>query len=210
MSLIEGPKAIEAAESAVEVAKARRLALAVAVLTQVNLGVQEYQNAVDDLNTAAELDALQRDLSNATAGAADADAQPQTARVRRELGAMAADFERGRALADAYTALANLYIATGVDLVSPAVDINDLEKLTETVRIAIAPWTHGTLPQALPVVASIQKPVSPSVAEQVRPAAVSQAPAQTQPRAATTRQAVKRTSSQQAPTRTAAADPIAQ
>lgn len=169
VSLIEGPKAIEAAQSAVDVAKARRLALAVAVLTQVNLGVQEYQNAIDDLNTAAELDTLQRDLSNATAGAADADAQPQAARVRRELGAMAADFERGRALADAYTALANLYIATGVDLVSPAVDINDLQKLTETVRIAIAPWTHGALPQTLPIAVTADKPAAAATSEATSP-----------------------------------------
>ncbi len=159
-SLIEGPKAIDAAKSAVEVAKARRLALAVAVLTQVNLSMQEYQNAVDDLNTAAELDKLQRDLSDATAGAADAEAQSQAARVRRELGAMAADFERGRALADAYTALANLYIATGVDLVSPDVDISDLDKLTVSVRQAIAPWTHGEMPRLLPTVASVETPAT--------------------------------------------------
>ena len=146
-SLIEGPKAISAAKSAVEVAKTRRLALAVAVLTQVNLSVQEYQNAIDDLNTASELNTLQRDLSDATAGAAEAQAQPETVRVRRALGAMAADFERGRALADAYTALANLYLATGEDLVAPDVDISDLDKLTEAVRVAITPWTHGEMPR---------------------------------------------------------------
>ena len=146
VSLIEGPQAIAAAKSAVEVAKTRRLALAVAVLTQVNLGVQEYQNALDDLATAEELDHLERDLSNAAASAAEADAQPESARVRRQLGAMAADFERGRALADAYTALANLYIATGVDLVSPDVDISDLGKLTAMVATAITPWTHGAMP----------------------------------------------------------------
>jgi outer membrane protein TolC len=160
ISLIEGPKAIEAAESAVAVAQARRLALAVAVLTQVNLGLQEYRNALDDLTTANELDVLQRDLSNATAGAAEAEAQPEAARVRRELGAMAADFERGRALADAYTALANVYIATGIDLVPPSVDIADLDKLTDAVRVAIAPWTHGDMPAPLPVSAAADKPAS--------------------------------------------------
>jgi hypothetical protein len=60
---------------------------------------------------------------------------------------MAADFERGRALADAYTALANLYVATGEDLVAPDVDINDLDKLTDAVRVAITPWTRGEMPR---------------------------------------------------------------
>jgi hypothetical protein len=68
VSLIEGPKAISAAKTAVEVAKARRLALGVAVLTQINLGVQEYQNALDDLASADELSRIQRDLSDAARG----------------------------------------------------------------------------------------------------------------------------------------------
>ncbi len=181
VSLIEGPKAIEAAESAVDVAKARRLALGVAVLTQVNLGVQEYQSALDDLASAEEINHVQRDLSNATAGAADAEAQPEAARVRRQLGAMAADFERGRALADAYTALANLYIATGVDLVSPDVDIGDLDKLTQRVTTDIAPWTHGDMPAPPPgTVAS----APPAAAQPAVQAPAVQAPAPSKPVAA--------------------------
>jgi outer membrane protein TolC len=214
ISLIEGPKAIEAARSSVEVAKARRLALAVAVLTQVNLGVQEYRNAIDDLNTAQELDTLQNDLANATAGAADAEAQPEAARVQRELGAMAADFESGRALADAYTALANLYIATGVDLVAPDVDISDLGKLTESVRQDIAPWTHGDMPRPLAAAVSAEKPVATGTTEkgpEAKPAATPQAAADchatalcetvaaaagTQPHPATTQIALANTTTQ--------------
>lgn len=149
-SLIQGPKAIEAAESAVDVAKARRLALAVAVLTQVNLGVQEYHNAIDDLSTAVDIDAVENELSRTASNDAAADATPESARVRRQLGAMAADFERGRSLADAYSALANLYIATGRDLVSPDVDVNDLDKLTEQVHEALGPWMRGEMPSPLP------------------------------------------------------------
>ncbi len=160
VSLIEGPKAIAAAQSAVEVAKARRLALGVAVLTQVNLSVQEYHNALDDLDIANQIDVLQRDLAEATKGDAEAQAQPESARVRRELAAMAADFERGRALADAYAALANLYIATGTDLVSPDVDVSDLPKLTQVVKVAIAPWTHGEMPRVVAPPAAADKPVA--------------------------------------------------
>jgi hypothetical protein len=178
VSLIEGPKAIEAAESAVDVAKARRLALGVAVLTQVNLGVQEYQSALDDLASAEEINQVQRGLSNAASGAADAEAQPEAARVRRQLGAMASDFERGRALADAYTALANLYIATGVDLVSPDVDISDLDKLTQRVTTEIAPWTHGEMPVPPPGTIATAQPVAveppPAVPPPAKPVAAAQ------------------------------------
>jgi outer membrane protein TolC len=150
VSLIEGPQAIKAAETSVEVSKARRRALAVAVLTQVNLGVQEYLGALEDLKSATEIDQVQRELSTVATGASEADAQPENMRVRRALAAMAADFERGRALADAYTALANLYIATGVDLVSPDVDITDLGRLTAMVHTAVQPWERGEMPSAPP------------------------------------------------------------
>jgi outer membrane protein TolC len=182
VSLIEGPKAIEAAEAAVEVAKARRIALAVAVLTQVNLGLQEYRNALDDLDTATELDRLQRQLSSIATSEAAADATPETAKVRRELAAMAADFERGRSLADAYTALANLYVATGIDLVSPNVDIADLPKLTEAVSESIRPWTRGELPKpvaraAAAPQAAVTPPAAPVVAAPVVAAVETPAPA---------------------------------
>ena len=159
ISLIEGPKAILVAKSAVEVAQVRRLALAIAVLTQVNLSVQEYQNAIDELNAAIEMDGLRQDL--AASSARSGGMQAEAARIRRELAAIAADYERGRALADAYTALANLYIATGKDLVTPDVDISDLDRLTVAIRVAIAPWTQGVMPTPVTLMTLAAAPSAP-------------------------------------------------
>ncbi len=146
VSLIEGPQAISAARTSVEVSKARRLALGVAVLTQVNLGYQEYLTALDELGSASEIESVQRELASTAAGATASDAQPESARVKRALSAMAATFERGRALADSYGALTNLYAATGVDIVPADVDTNDLPALIVTVEQAIKPWQEGQLP----------------------------------------------------------------
>ena len=156
ISLIEGPKAIQVAKSAVEVAKTRRLALAVAVLTQINLSVQDYQNAVDELNATIEMDKLQQDLIISLAKVAGA--KSEAARIRRELGAITASYEHGRALTDAYTALANLYVAAGEDLVTPDVDISDLNRLIVAVRVAIARWTHGQMPMPIMLTASAEAP----------------------------------------------------
>jgi len=146
VSLIEGPQAIRAAKTAVEVAKARRIALGVAVLTQVNLGYQQFMSALDDLAIATQIDDVAKQLSEVTASATEAEAQTQADRVRQALTAMAADYDRGRAVGDVYTALADLYIAVGVDLVPADVDITNLDDLTRKVRIAIRPWEDGQLP----------------------------------------------------------------
>jgi outer membrane protein TolC len=148
VNLIEGPHAIAAAKTAVEVSKARRLALGVAVLTQINLGYQQFISAIDDLSIATQIDDVERQLAEVTAGATEAEAQTEADRVRQALGSMAADYDRGRALGDVYTALADLYIAVGVDLVPSDVDITDLNDLTRKVRVAIKRWEDGELPNA--------------------------------------------------------------
>ena len=48
-NLVQGPRALAVDNAAVELDNQRRLALSVAVLSQVNLSVQEYANALDSL-----------------------------------------------------------------------------------------------------------------------------------------------------------------
>lgn len=158
VNLIEGPQAIRAAKTAVEVTKARRLALGVAVLTQINLAYQQFLSAIDDLSIATQIDDVARQLAEVTASATEAEAQTEADKVRQELSSMSADYDRGRALGDVYTALADLYIAVGADLVSPDVDINNLADLTQKVKVAIRPWEEGELPPVeLPPTAATEK-----------------------------------------------------
>lgn len=154
VSLIQGPQAIAAARAAVDVAKARRLAMGVAILSQCNIGYREYRAALEDLATASEIDRIEHDIAAASAHAAQAEAQAQAQQVRRELAAMVADYDRARATSDAYSALANLYIAVGVDLVPPDVELGDLAVLTKRVAAAIQHWNAGELPAGVPVAQS--------------------------------------------------------
>ena len=146
VNLIEGPQAIRAAETAVDVTKARRLALAVAVITQINLSYQQFMAAIDDLQIATQIDDVERQLAEVTASATEAEAQTEADKVRQALSSMAADYDRGRALGDVYTALATLYTDVGIDLVPPDVDVTNLDDLTKKVEVAIRAWENGELP----------------------------------------------------------------
>lgn len=146
VNLIEGPEAIRAARTAVEVTKARRLALGVAVITQINLSYQQFMAAIDDLSIATQIDDVQRQLAEVTASATEAEAQTEADKVRQALSSMAADYDRGRALGDVYTALADLYTDVGIDLVPPDVDVTNLDDLTQKVKVAIRSWEDGELP----------------------------------------------------------------
>src|SRR5258708_8678523 len=62
MSLIEGPKAIAAAKTSVQVSYQRRLALSVAVLTQLNLTYQDYLASTQELHIPHQIHALQPNI----------------------------------------------------------------------------------------------------------------------------------------------------
>ena len=152
VSLIQGPQAIAAAKAAVDVSKARRLALGIAVLTQCNIGYREYLAALDDLDTATEVDTIEQQIVRASTHATAAEAQSEAQRVRRGLAAMVADYDRARAEGDAYNALANIYSAVGADLVPPDVSLNDLDALSKDVATSLQRWNAGELPAVVTAV----------------------------------------------------------
>ena len=173
VNLIEGPKAIEAAEVSVEVSRTRRLALSVAVLTQVNLSYQEYLAASQDLGISKQIDAVQQQIEVASNNASVAKTQSDADHVRRELATMVAELGYDRSIAQVHSALVNLYTAVGVDLVPPSVDTDDLSVLSQRVGTAISGWEAGKLPDAelpAPPPATPDAPAATSDATPAKPA----------------------------------------
>ncbi len=146
INLIEGPKAISAAEAGVDVAHVRRLALSVAVLTQVNLAYQQVLRTREMLDTASQVEDVQKQISSLVNNANTVEALPDSERIRRFLNSTAAELDHDRALSDVAAALGNLYGAIGVDLVPPTVDMSNLQKLTGDVQQASTDWESGVLP----------------------------------------------------------------
>ena len=169
-NLIEGPKAIEAARTSVEVAKARRLALSVAVLTQVNLSYQEYQIALDDYGVTKQIDDVQQQIRVASRNISAANAQSEADRVRRELAAMVSELSFDRSVSQVHTALVNLYSSVGVDLVPASVQTDDLAALSQQINRAISGWEAGEMPQvdlALQAPAATPQPVAAATPQPV-------------------------------------------
>jgi hypothetical protein len=147
MSLVEGPKAIAAAKTSVQVSYQRRLALSVAVLTQVNLSYQDYLASAQELDIAKQIDDVEQKIRVASANASQAQEESEADRVRRELASMVSEFTYDRSIAQVHTALTNLYTSVGVDLVPPNADTDDLPTLSRRVKAAIAGWEAGKLPE---------------------------------------------------------------
>lgn len=160
VSLIQGPQAIAAAQAAVDVSKVRRLALGVAVITEFNISYRSYQAALDDLDTASEVDHIEQRIAQVSANAVASNQSSQAQKVRYALAAMVARYNKARAEGDAYSALANVYSAVGVDLVPPDISLGNLPTLTQRVATALQRWNSGEMPA--PVISSAQIASTPA------------------------------------------------
>lgn len=170
VNLIQAPTALEAAETQIEVARARRLALSVAVLTQVNIGYQQFLRAIEAFDTAQEIAQVEARIARAVNDAGLAEAEPEFEQIRRGLSAVAAELDRDRSFTDLQTALANLYTSIGIDPIPASVETTNLPELTETVRLALADLDRGHIP-VLPTGPTPVEPSSAPTAEVPPPSA---------------------------------------
>jgi len=158
--LLSGPKAIEVAETQMEVSKARRLALSVAVLTQINISAQQYARSLEAYDTARQISRIEDRIMKTVTDEGTLDAQPELERIRRSLASIAAELERDRSYTEVQAALANLYISVGIDPIPPSLMDEDLPGLTRTVQAALADLDKGRLP-TLPHVPDTQPQEEP-------------------------------------------------
>lgn len=154
-NIIKGPRAIAAAEEAVEVGKTRQLALSVAVLSQINLAYANYANAIEDMRTSGDILTIERKLARVGRNASAADSLSEAQYIRTQVEEIVAELNHFHNVIEARYALVNLYISCGVDLVSPTVELGDLDKLASDVTGTALPWIQGQLPDvAIPAPAA--------------------------------------------------------
>ena len=152
-NMIQGPRAIAVAKEAMELSEQRRIALSVAILSQINLSVQDYANSFDTYKTAKEVDKVGVQIGRVAESVSVAGVQSEADRIRRQLTVLTTRIARDRAQVRVLAALAGIYSATGMDLVPANAELQDLPTLTTQVDQAIARWRSGLLPE-LPAAAS--------------------------------------------------------
>ncbi|MCM8738754.1 TolC family protein [Azospirillum sp. A1-3] len=146
VNLISAPQIIDAAEAQIEVAKTRRLALSVAVLTQVNVSYQQFQRSVETYDTALEIARVEGRIAKTVNDGGLAQAEPEFERIRRGLSSVAAELDRDRAFTELQTALGNLYTSVGLDPIPASVETDDLNALRRAVKESLMRLDQGELP----------------------------------------------------------------
>ncbi|MFM2051017.1 MAG: hypothetical protein RL682_1508 [Pseudomonadota bacterium] len=125
--------------------EARRMALSMAVMTQLRVGVERYRLAVEDFklaDTAAQVDKRMVDYTRA-AVTAKLDSELEV--IRTQARAVLGNYQRANTYAGAQIAFGRLYNTLGFDPLSDDFEGNDLAMLTQRVRTHLQATEQDTL-----------------------------------------------------------------
>ncbi|HYE01087.1 MAG TPA: TolC family protein [Alphaproteobacteria bacterium] len=146
LSLLSGGSAMDVAEATEQVNETRRLALSMAVMSQVNIAYRQYQHAVAQYEQADAINVVEQKIGQAISAQAQANQESELERIRSATAAIAAQLGRDRSYAEIHNATASLWALAGIDPLPQEVGSHDLPALTEALTRAAAAMETGRLP----------------------------------------------------------------
>lgn len=168
--LVTGPARIRAAEAAQEVARTRRLALSMAVLTQAQVSWLAYSQARVEYRTMEELYQVETSILQQSQAARQTGRSNELEQISADMSALLAELRRDLAAAEMNNALGRIFVTAGADPMPDKVTSYETKALAQEIKQHMAGWFDGsTLPDAMaqkPGVAADQAPASQPVASQ--------------------------------------------
>ena len=122
----------------------RRMALSMAVLTQVRVGVQRYSLALSELEFAEESLRVDQSLLGFAQAAAKTQFDSELEVIRNEARALLAEYQRYASYSNAQAAWGRLYNSVGLDVLPQSIDSHDLKALSKSVEQTMAEWQSAT------------------------------------------------------------------
>ena len=131
--------------------QARRLALSMAVLTQVRVSIERYRLTLQELETARESSMVDQRLASYARAAASTRAESELELVRAETRALNSEYQRYSAYAAAQSAFGRIYNSLGLEVVPANLESDSLANLAEKVVANITTIESETFPRLAPV-----------------------------------------------------------
>ena len=158
MRLIAYPAIEKSNEARLKVDEARRLALSMAVLTQVHVAVERYNLALADFENASEASEVDERLLKYAQDAATTRVDTELEVIRTEARALIARFQRYSSYANAQVAYGRIYNSLGLDVLPEHIERNDVASLANSIAEQIKTWEKETFvneaekPESRPVI----------------------------------------------------------
>lgn len=134
LNLAAAPRSKKLREAQQELVETRRLAMSMAVLTQVHVSHQQYLRAREQYQQAAQLSSIEQRIFGTVRTASQGEAQSVLDRIQAGTAAAAAEFRRDLAYAELQNAYAAVHVSLGFDPLPNQATGNDLRTLSQAVR----------------------------------------------------------------------------
>lgn len=118
----------------------RRMALSMAVLTQVRVGVQRYDLALSELKFAEESLGVDQRLLGFSQKAAKTKFDSQLEVIRAEARALLAEYQRYAAYSNAQAAWGRVYNSVGLDVLPKTIASHDVKALAKAIEATTNEW----------------------------------------------------------------------
>lgn len=145
--LVSGPARVAAAETQADLARTRRLAVSLSVLTQVHLAHAQLTFAMDGLALAEALESVARRQWTTDRDLVAVGVESPVLLIQRQAELFLAETRRKRAYADAQAAWAGLHASLGLHPLPNTVPDTSLPRLAATLEASMSSWQQhlGTL-----------------------------------------------------------------
>ncbi|NQV99469.1 MAG: TolC family protein [Rhodospirillales bacterium] len=144
LDVFTGPQRVDAAKARIDVVKTRRLALSMAVLSQVHVSVAGYAQALDEFKTSDEIREVERDILAKINANVSAGSGGDRVSIRAELESLLAELRRDLALASVLNSVSRIYVTIGADPLPEKVGGHDLASITAAFKSVNQKWFNGS------------------------------------------------------------------
>jgi outer membrane protein TolC len=158
LKLVSAPDRIAHAETAEEVAEARRLALRMAVLAQVHVVSHQLASTARQFERADRLWRIETRLAEASVNRQAGGAADPVERITQETAAIGAELRRFQTFAEAQMAYGRLMATVGVDPVPDTVAGHALPDLSQAIAARLDALARGEAWSDPPVTAAAETP----------------------------------------------------
>ncbi|MGE5465821.1 MAG: TolC family protein [Ignavibacteria bacterium] len=172
-NLLSAPTQMRLAEAGVALADQRRVAMQMAVITQVHIARLQYANALQQYRRSDTIWKVDDRISHHVANREQAEAQSKLDKVAANTATILSQLRRYQALAAAHAAASRLQATLGMEPEIGSVKEMGLKELQGAVATALHQWERGDLPGEIKLAAApapaAETPAQPATAAMPAP-----------------------------------------
>lgn len=150
IDLASGPSQMELAEAQVEVSRSRRLALSMAVLSQVRLAHQQYLSLLTQYERSRKLREVNGKIAEHLKRARTGRAESEIKEIRAETASITSELDEYKTYAELQNALGRIHSSVGLDPLPKSVKDEKLATLARAIEVKFRTWKAKGLPKPKP------------------------------------------------------------